>query len=299
MSKPGIIKQQEIESRIFTIRDSQVMVDRDLAEMYCVETKRLNEQVRRNVERFPISFRFQLTNIEKDELVANCDRFENLKHSSSLPYVFTEQGVAMLSAVLRSKVAIQVSIQIMSAFAEMRKFLINNVGIFLRLENIEKRQFLFQSDTEKKFELIFNALQNNNSDPLQGIFFDGQVFDAYKLIADIIRKAKTSIVLIDNYVDDTVLSLFIKRKKGVSLIIYTKTISRQLALDLDKHNSQYESIIIKEFKDAHDRFLILDNKTVYHIGASLKDLGKKWFAFSKMETTALNMLNRLNEKSRE
>ena len=258
------------------------------------------QTLNRNKERFPKEFRFQLTHSEyenwKSQIVMSKKDLMGLRRA---PYAFTEQGVAMLSVVLRSEVAVKVSIQIMNAFVEMRKFLMNNAGIFSRLDNIEKKQLLFQSDTDQRFELIFNALQNKDSEPQQGIFFDGQIFDAYTLIANIIRKAKTSIVLIDNYVDDTVLNLFTKRKEGVDLTIYTRNISRQLALDLDKHNAQYEPIMIKEFKDAHDRFLILDVETIYHFGASLKDLGKKWFAFSKMATTALDMLNKLNEKSHE
>lgn len=284
--KRKLITQAIVENRIFTIRGMQVMIDRDLAEMYDLLTKRLNEQVKRNTDRFPKQFCFQLTEGEKNELVANCDRFENLKHSSSLPYAFTEQGVAMLSAVLRSETAVKVSIQIMQAFVQMRKIISDHSGIFQRLNGLEFKQ----TETDKKFEMIFDALQQKESEPTQGIFYNGQIFDAYKFIADIIRKAEASILVIDNYIDETVLTLFSKRRKNVTVTIYTKKISKQLALDLQKFNTQYESIIAEEFNDAHDRFLMVDDKDLYHIGASLKDLGKKWFAFSKMDITLIDKL---------
>ena len=278
-----------IENRIFTFRNQQVMVDRDLAEMYQVDVKRLNEQIKRNSSRFPEAFRFQLSDVEKNELVANCDRFKSLKHSSSFPYVFTEQGIAMLSAVLRSDVAIQVSIQIMNAFVAMRQFLTNNAVVFQRLENLEHKQLL----TDQKFEQLFTALETHNLQPKQGIFFDGQMFDAYVFVANLIKTAKTSLVLIDNYIDETVLLLLQKRSKNCHCTIYTQNPSKTLLLDLQKHNSQYPKIEIKTFTKAHDRFLIMDNTTVYHIGASLKDLGKKWFAFSKLEMQASTILNEL------
>lgn len=284
--KKELITQTIVENRIFTIRAMQVMIDSDLAGLYSIETKALNQSVKRNQSRFPKSFHFQLTNNEKDELVTNCDRFENLKHSSSLPYAFTEQGVAMLSAVLRSETAVKVSIQIMQAFVQMRKIISDHSGIFQRLNGLEYKQ----TETDKKFEMIFDALQQKESEPTHGIFYNGQIFDAYKFISDIIRKAQTSILLIDNYIDDTVLTLFCKRRKNVTVNIYTKKISKQLALDLSKFNAQYEPVIAEEFKDAHDRFLMIDDKDLYHIGASLKDLGKKWFAFSKMDVSLIDKL---------
>jgi len=283
---------QQIQNRIFNFQNVQVMIDRDLAELYQVETKVLNQAVKRNINRFPVSFRFQLNKEEKYQLVTNCDRFENLKHSSNNPFVFTEQGVAMLSAVLRSNVAVKISIKIMQAFIEMRKFISTNAGIFQRLENIENKQL----ETDNKFEQIFNALENNIKPQEKGVFFDGQVFDAYRLISDIIRKAKQSVILIDNYIDDTVLTLLSKRNKNVTASIYTKAVNKQLKLDLEKHNAQYPLIKIRILKKAHDRFLIIDNKELYHIGASLKDLGKKWFAFSKMDTEALYLIENLNKE---
>ena len=285
-----------LQQKIFTIRGEQVMVDRDLAELYQVLTKRLNEQVKRNIERFPEIFRFQLSDYEKHELVANCDRFENLKHSSVNPYVFTEQGVAMLSGVLKSETAVKMSIQIISAFVAMRKFIINNAQLFQRIDTVEKRQLKHEMETDEKFEKVFNELQSSQLEPKQGIFFDGQICDAHKFVSGLIRKAEKSILLIDNYIDDTVLDLFTKRKKNVAVTILTKKITKELALDLNKFNAQYPVIEIKEFSDSHDRFMIIDNEDVYHLGASLKDLGKKWFAFSKFDKSAFMILKMLNEK---
>jgi phage regulator Rha-like protein len=287
-----IIVQSKIQDRIFTFRGIQVMVDTDLAELYQVETKVLNQAVKRNIERFPDAFRFQLNDNELNELVTNCDRFEKLKHSSSNPYVFTEQGVSMLSAVLRSKVAIQVSIQIIQSFVEMRKFISTNASIFQRLDKVEQK--LIQSD--ENFNKIFNALEDKSIKPNQDIFFKGQIFDAYTFVSDLVRTAKKSIILIDNYIDDTVLTHFAKREKDVSFTILTKNISKQLSLDVKKHNEQYPSVDVKVFKDAHDRFLIIDEKEIYHFGASLKDLGKKWFAFSKMDISSVKVLDKLKEE---
>ncbi len=276
MNKENNLSQTQIENRIFTIQGFQVMIDRDLAELYEVEVKRLNEQVKRNIERFPEAFRFQLNDDEKNELVANCERFETLKYSSSNPYVFTEQGVAMLSAVSRSSPAVKVSIQIINAFVSMRKLLQNNQVLFSRLEKVESKQL----DTDQKFEKIFKALELNPS-PQQGIFYDGQIFDAWIFVTDLIKSAKSSIILIDNFVDETVLTLLLKRSKNVTAEIYTQKISKQFYLDIQKFNAQYDKIEVKEFAKTHDRFLIIDRQEIYLIGASLKDLGKKWFAFFK------------------
>ncbi len=278
-----------VKDRIFTIRGMQVMIDRDLADFYEIPTKRLNEQVKRNIDRFPEVFRFQLIDSEKNELVANCDRFEKLKYSSVNPYVFTEQGVAMLSAVLRSKTAISISIQIMQAFVEMKNFMSTNAGIFQRLDKVEQKQI----ESDKNFERIFDALEDKSIKPRQGIFYNGQIFDAYVFVADLIKSATKSILLIDNYIDESVLKLFVKRNKNVTASIYTRNFTKILKQDLKKYNSQYPAIIIKEFSEAHDRFLIIDETIIYHFGASLKDLGKKWFAFSKMDIGALEILNRI------
>lgn len=277
-----------IQNCIFTIRGVQVMIDRDLAEMYGVENKRLNEQVKRNIERFPDRFRFQLTNEERIELVANCDRLKTNKHSTVNPFAFTEQGISMLSAVLRSETAIKVSIKIIDTFVEMRKFIAVNANVFQRLDKVDLKQL----ETDQKIEQIFKAIEDRSITPKQGIFYDGQIFDAYRLACDIIKQATQSVILIDNYIDETVLTLLSKRSPNVEATIYTKS-NKQLKLDVDKHNQQYPEIQIKPLTKSHDRFIIIDRKTVYHIGASLKDLGKKWFAFSKMEMEANEILNRL------
>jgi hypothetical protein len=283
MNNELTITKQQIENRIFTIRGNQVMIDRDLAEMYQVETKVLNQAVKRNIERFPQQFRFQLTDNEKMELVTNCDRFESLKHSSINPYAFTEQGVAMLSAVLRSDTAIKVSIQIINAFVEMRKLISNHYGLLQRMEGFERKLI----ETDHKFEQIFKALENKDAIPSQGVFFDGQIFDAYELTSKIIRSAKKSIVLVDNYIDENTLTHLAKKEKGVNVHLLIKSISNQLQLDIQKANNQYGNFTALTFTQSHDRFLIIDNKEVYHLGASLKDLGKKWFAFSKLETKSV------------
>ena len=289
MNELAGLDENQIKNKILTIRGLQVMLDSDLAVLYEVTTKVLNQSVKRNIERFPSDFIFQLTDDEKNELVTNCDHLQKLKYSSQLPYVFTEQGVATLSGILKSKRAIDVNIQIMRAFVAMRKFISSNAQIFHRLDRVEMNQIEY----DQKFELVFRAIENKEIVQKQGIFFNGQIFDAYKFVSDIIRSAQKSIVLIDNYIDDSVLTLFTKRRVKVSVIIYTKIISKQLKLDLEKYNAQYPPIEIKEFKHSHDRFLIIDNKEVYHIGASLKDLGKKWFAFSKLEKEAFELLSRL------
>lgn len=197
----------------------------------------------------------------------------------------------MMSALLRSDIAVKVSIEIMNAFVEMRKMLISNASLFHRLNNIELKQL----QADQKFEEIFKALESDKLHSENGIFYNGQVFDAYAFVSDIVRSAKSSIILLDNYVDDTVLTLLGKRKENVTATIYTKTISNQLRLDVQRYNSQYAPIEIEVFSDAHDRFLIIDNAELYHIGASLKDLGKKWFAFSRMDIEVGRMLQILNK----
>lgn len=288
----------KLETQIFTVRNVQVMIDSHLASLYQVETRTFNQAVKRNLERFPEEFRFQLMESEWQSLRSQfviLEKEENKnakgKHRKYLPYVFTEQGIAMLSTVLRSEVAIQVSIKIMQAFVQMRHTLLNNAGVIQRLENVERKQI----EMSGQLEQVFLALEGNKPRS-QGIFFDGETFDAYTFVADLVRKAEFSIILIDNYLDDSVLTLFSKRKLGVNVTLYTKTISRQLSLDLERYNSQYEPITIKPFSQSHDRFLILDRSELYHIGASLKDLGKKWFAFSKMDLSTSKILEQLEEQ---
>jgi hypothetical protein len=286
------------------------MLDRDLAIFYGVETKVLNQAVKRNMERFPEDFMFQLTKDEYENLMSQIAissdhslRSQNVtlkkgrgKHRKYFPYAFTEQGVAMLSGVLKSETAVRMSIQIINAFVVMRKFIINNAQLFQRIDTVEKKQLKHEIETDEKFEKIFNEMQRKELEPKQGIFFNGQVFDAYKFVSGLIRKAEKSIVLIDNYIDETLLTLFTKRKKKVAVTIFTKEISKSLALDIEKFNAQYQPIDVKVFKDSHDRFLIIDNKDVYHFGASLKDLGKKWFAFSKFDKSAFDLLKHVSEK---
>ncbi len=290
----NIIPQREIENRIYTIRGKQVMLDTDLANIYQVETKVFNQAMKRNAERFPDNFCFQLIPEEWEVLrsqnvTLNAGRGQHRKY---LPFVFTEQGIAMLSGVLKSTVAIRVSIEIMNAFVEMRKMLISNAALFHRLDKIELKQL----EADQKFEEIFKALESNKLHSEKGIFYNGQIFDAYTFVSDIIRRAKSSIILLDNYVDDTVLTLLGKRNDGVIAMIYTKNISNQLRLDLQRYNSQYATIEVELFSDAHDRFLIIDDTELYHIGASLKDLGKKWFAFSRMDIEVGRMLQILNKQ---
>ncbi|MFZ4547585.1 MAG: ORF6N domain-containing protein [Bacteroidales bacterium] len=311
-----IVSQKEIETRILTIRGMQVMIDSHLAELYDVETKQINRVVKRNADRFPEKFMFQLTEIEWDSLRSQIGTLKDnailryqigttiddatLKYQIGtskgerggrryLPYVFTEQGVAMLSAVLRSETAMKVSIQIMDVFVEMRKLILGNAALYQRLDKIEVKQI----ETDQKFEQVFKALESRNQQPETGIFFEGQVFDAYTFVAKSIKKANHSIILIDNYVNETVLTLLTKRRKDVTATIYTRQISKQLKLDIQIHNQQYPPIEVKLLADTHDRFLIIDQQELYHIGASLKDLGKKWFAFSKMDSLTLEVLNKL------
>ncbi len=290
MNEISVINEETLKNKIFTIRGMQVMIDRDLAELYQVETKRLNEQVKRNIERFPEEFMFQLT---KDELenwksqIATSNK--ELLGLRKMPFAFTEQGVSMLSAVLKSNIAVTVSISIMKSFVNMRKFISNNALIFQRLETLEQKQF----SNDEKFNKIFEAIEEKSIKPTQGIFYDGEVYDAYLFVSNLIKSAKESIVLVDNYLDESVLTMLCKREKNVTATLYTKNITAQLELDIKKHNTQYAKITLKKFDASHDRFLILDGKELYHIGASLKDLGKKWFAFSKFEMESFDILKRL------
>jgi hypothetical protein len=289
MSGSELINVEDIRNRIYTIRGVQVMLDEDLALLYGVETKVFNQAIKRNSERFPEEFMFQITDYEFNSLRSQFVTSKQRGGRRYLPYAFTEQGVAMLSGVLRSETAVKISVQIINAFVTMRRFIASNAQIFQRLDTLEIKQL----DTDKKIDNVLNAIESKEIQPKQGVFFDGQIFDAYKFVADLIRTAQESIILIDNYVDDSVLTILTKRRKNVRVTIFTKSISKQLALDVKKYNEQYPPIEIKEFKNSHDRFIIIDNTTIYHFGASLKDLGKKWFAFSKMDIGAIEMLTRL------
>ncbi|MDR0303909.1 MAG: ORF6N domain-containing protein [Chitinispirillales bacterium] len=290
MSNSVTLLTNEIESRIFTIRDLQVMLDRDLAELYGVETRIINQAVKRNIERFPSSFMFQLNYSEfadwKSQIVISNEDKMGLRRP---PFAFTEQGVSMLSAVLHSSTAITVSVRIMETFVTMRKLISKNIGLIQRIESVEQKQI----ETDHKIDKIFDALENRELIPKCGIFFDGQIFDAYLLANKIIKSAKMSIILIDNYIDESVLTILGKKSDNVKVTLLTKDISKQLELDVEKFNEQYPFIEAKIFNLCHDRFLIIDGKDIYLLGASLKDLGKKWFAFSKMELDGFDLIEKI------
>ena len=284
-----------IEQMIYTIRNEQVMIDIDLALLFGVENRSLRQSVRRNIEKFPDDFLFRLTPVEANELIQS-GVSQNVippgyNTGGADMFAFAEHGVAMLASVLKSPSAKEVSIAIIRAFVAMRHFIISNAQVFQRLDRIEYKQL----ETDHQLEIVFEKLEEKALSPRQGIFFDGQIYDAYEFVCGLIKSAKTRIILIDNYVDETVLTMLDKREEGVSGTIYTSQISQQLQLDLDKHNAQYSPIEIKPFNKAHDRFLIIDDK-VYHIGASLKDLGKKWFAFSLMnDLTPEELISKIQE----
>lgn len=291
------ISNEEIKNLIYTIRGKQVMLDSDVAMLYHYQTKRINEAVKRNKERFLENFCFQLTteeikNIKMPNVVLNLknennwsqfatsSKSENIKHRGKkyLPYVFTEQGIAMLSGLLKNDIAVQVSINIMNAFVEMRKFLIQNGQIFERLTNIEYK--LLEHD--KKFNEVFNQLQVEENIK-QKIFFEGQIYDAYSLIIDIIKKANKKILIIDNYIDDSVLKMLTKKNNNVEVVILTSDKSNIQQIDIQKFNKEYPILKVAKTNKFHDRFIIIDNGEMYHLGASIKDLGKKCFGINKIE----------------
>ena len=287
------ITAKTIEAKILTIRNQQVMIDRDLAELYGTETKVLNQAVKRNIERFPEDFMFALDKSEKDELVTNCDRFETMKHSSAMPYAFTEQGVAMLSSVLKSPTAVEVNIQIMRAFVAMRHFLQNNAQVFSEINTIKKQLLdtnVHQKKKKKKVEELFDLIDKYNVKDTQGIFFQGQIFDAYAKFESFIAQAKQEIILIDNYVDLSILQRLAKKKKNVNVVIYTDPKTKLTAQDIQQFNTQYPTLTLNHTTKMHDRFLIIDQKILYHIGASLKDLGKKCFAFEVLDASLITHL---------
>lgn len=294
MSQELAIPKSLIENRIHNIRGIQVMLDSDLAVLYQTETKYINRAVKRNPDRFPKNFVFQLNENEWENLRFQFGTLKTSRgqHKKYLPNVFSEQGVAMLSTVIQTPIAVKVSVQIMQAFVNARKFILNNASFLQRLDRIEFKQL----ETDQKFEKVFKALEAKDIIPAQGVFFNGQVFDAHKLISDIIKTSKNSIILIDNYIDESVLVHLGKKSKNVKAFILTKNITKQLSLDVQKANNQFGNIQIKEFTLSHDRFLIIDNETIYHLGASLKDLGKKWFAFSKLNKNSVqSIINSISE----
>ena len=292
------IEQYEIEDikqKIYTIRGKQVMLDSDVAILYHYETKKINQAVKRNIDRFPEKFCFRLTENELDD---NWSQFvtssskEDIKHRGKkyLPLAFTEQGIAMLSGILKNQIAVQVSINIMDAFVEMRKFMVNNGQIFSRLTNIEYKLL----DYDKKFDKVFNELQYEENIK-QKIFFDGQVYDAFSMMIDLIQKAEKEIILIDNYVDINTLNILNKKNNGVNVELYTKKDTKLTVKDVNKFNMQYPSLEVKYTDKFHDRFLILDGKLIYHIGASLKDLGNKCFGITliKYDSIIKDILSKL------
>ena len=284
-----IINENSIKDKIHTIRNVQVMLDKDLAELYGVETKHINQAVRNNQDKFMDDFYFELTNNEFENLRSK-NLTANFSKTRRNPKVFTEQGIYMLATILKSKVASQVTVYIIKTFANMRKLISQNISMFERFERIEQRLTIH----DENFDKLFEALEDKTLKPKQGIFYDGEVFDAYVFINDLIKIAVDEIILIDNYIDETVFIIFSKYP-NIKIKIYTKTITKQLKLDFQKYQTQYKNIELFEFKNSHDRFLIIDKKEVYHLGASLKDLGKKWFAFSKFEIENLKILDYLKK----
>ena len=296
--------QPTIEKLIYIIRDKQVMVDSDLAMLYQVETGALNRAVKRNIKRFPEDFRFQLT----------AEEYENLKCQSgisslnengyggrrTLPYVFTEQGISMLASVLHSDAAVNVSIGIMRAFVEMRRFIANNALLFERISNVELKQLEYQKQTDEKLEQIFEYI-SEHEEASQKVFFDGQIYDAFSLIVSLIQKAEKEIMLIDGYVDVGTLNLLAKKNDGVSVTVYTHQRTRLSNMDVQNFNAQYPTLKIKYTKVFHDRFLVIDRMTAYHIGASLKDAGKKCFGINLIQDAGIikDILQRLELETEE
>lgn len=290
MSEKLSTKIPSIENCILILREKQVMLDKDLAIFYQTETRSIKQAVKRNINRFPEDFIFEINNVEADLLVSQ-NVIPNKSHlGGALPFAFTEQGVAMLASVLKTKTAVDISIRLIRTFVALRKINNQYSVLFNRIEFVEKKQI----EHDNHFNKIFSALEKRDTIPDQGIFFNGQIFDAYKFVADIIKSATTSIILIDNYIDETTLALLSKRNTETKAIIYSEHLSRNQIIDLQKLNAQYETIEIRKLKHNHDRFLIIDEKEMYHFGASLKDLGKKIFAFSKMDNEVGLMLGRVH-----
>jgi len=272
------ISNEEIKNLIYTIRGKQVMLDSDVARLYHYETRRINETVKRNSGRFPIEFCFQLTSKEYETLKSQIATSNIRGGKQKLPYVFTEKGILMLSGLLKNEVAIEVSIKIVEAFVEMRKFISSNGQLFERLTNVEYK--LLEHD--KKFDQVFDQLQHEENIK-QKIFFEGQIYDAYSLIIDIIKKANKKILIIDNYIDDSVLKMLTKKNKSVEVVILTSDKSNIEKIDIQKFNKEYPILKIAKTNRFHDRFIVIDNKEMYHLGASIKDLGKKCFGINKIE----------------
>ena len=277
-------KTENIKNLIHTIRGKQVMLDSDVAMLYQYTTKNINKAMKRNINRFPEDFCFQLTEKEVENLrfqigTSSLNK-ENYGGRRYLPYVYTEQGISMLAGVLKNEIAVQVSISIIRAFIEMRRFISLNGQVFQEINDI-KGQLL---EHDKKFDEVFDELQRKQETEFkQSIFFDGQIYDAYSLIIDIIKRARQKILIIDNYIDDSILKMLSKKNKDVEVVILTSQNCNLTKLDISKFNKQYPNLKVSRTNKFHDRFIVIDNKNLYHIGASLKDLGKKCFAISKIE----------------
>ena len=285
------LDDDSIKSRILTIRGVQVILDRDIAILYGVETKVLNQAVKRNRERFPDRFMFQLTEEElgnwKSQIVTSNPSLEQTIKMGvrRAPYAFTEQGVAMLSAVLKSETAIRVSIQIMDAFSAMRRALASIAPILSRLDVVERRQITDQQRNEERFDTIFKAMDGGDFPP-QKVFFDGKHYDAYSFARKLVRKAKKNIVLVDNYCDDVTLDILSQKCGGADVLIATTHKSATKFISptaVAKFNKQNPTLTIKTVGSFHDRFLILDGTELYHFGASMKDLGRQYCAITKMD----------------
>ena len=266
-----IVKEDiKIENMIYEIRGKQVMLDSDLAKLYDVETKRINEAVKNNIEKFPERFCFRITENEFNDLKSKFSTSNERGGSRKGHSAFTEQGVAMLATILKSKVATQVSIAIMDAFVTMRKYIFSNLLEQKYVNNMvfehDERVSLLE-DTFSKFDTFSNE-----------IFFEGQIYDAYSLLLDIFNTSNKNIIIIDNYISKELLDILSKTNKKIT--IYTKNIDNNL---INKYNSQYHNVTIKINNSFHDRFIIIDNKILYHCGASFKDLGKKCFAINKID----------------
>ena len=275
------IEVTTIQNRILLIRNQQVMIDRDIAELYGVETRILNQAVKRNMERFPNEFCFQLNEDEFEKWKSQFVISNSIKMGlRKRPFAFTEQGVAMLSAVLKSDKAVTASIQIIKAFVSMRRFLMSNAQIFQRLDSLE----IHRIESDKRIDELFTRMDRYKIDDTQGIFFQGQIFDAYAKFQSFIAQAQKEIVLIDNYVDITVLERLATKNSGVDVTIYTLPNTRLTAQDVRSFNAQYPTLTVRHTTSMHDRFLIIDNSILYHLGASLKDLGRKCFAFELFDS---------------
>ena len=292
------INEVTIRNLIYVIRGQQVMMDSDLAELYQVETKALNRAVKRNISRFPDDFCFQLSEAEFENLRCQfgTSSLENDNYGGRryLPYVFTEQGISMLSAVLRSEVAVNVSVRIMRTFVEMRRFMTNNSLVLNKINELEVKQLIYQKDADEKFDKIFTYI-SEHEEVSQKIFFEGQIYDAFSLLTELIAKAKKEIVLIDNYVDVGTLNILAKKQENVKVQIYAVKRTKLSPTDINNFNQQYPALSVDYTEEFHDRFLIIDGSLAYHVGASLKDAGKKCFAINRIEDRAniIDILNRI------